>query len=681
MATIPLGNFGQTVATPQRSVQVAQTGQTARALEQLGQTGTQIANQQMAAQTKLDQEAADRAAQTDAARVRTTKINQASDALDVLSEDIKTGKVPKDKAAEEWQHRSGEILRDATNGIDPRYAGAMQVEFDGLIQKGQSGVRHAVTLRNQDDTQANLLVLGEEYQRMAEKDRPRAMAEYFTQLDHMAPDAGWAPDQVAKIKQQFKEGTAYTQAFKMAKAASGSVKAIDQAMGALDGEQFSDLDPQKKAAIAAQLDAHKTNLIQRAEIAAQRADRQKEAALKRASAEFEAAQARVTAGIPDNPDQVGITTQALTGTPYLETYRALQQQARDVGGFAAQPITAQQAHVDALNAQIAQGGTSKALITQRDLLQKTLEASKKAIHDDPMRGAAERGVIDQMRPIDTSSIDGFTRSISGRLQQAQVVQTWAKSPVSPLTADEAANFKSMIARLPVQQRASAIASIGNILGPQASAGLAKQMGKEGDTMGLWMRFGTSSTSANRPVIELAMKGEQAIKEKTIKGWDTTEGDIRAAIAASIGDGSGFASDDARRAASDAAYYIAAGLTSEGRYNSSPTGFKSARDVEQAVTLAVGGKMIDHNGKRIPIPAGMDEGDFNKRIQSLTPQEFKSQAPGGVVVIGGNQVPLDAFVKSLPDANLVSIGKGSYNVVVGNRVVTTTDNKRIIVKAQ
>ena len=212
MATIPMGNFGQSVAQPQRATRaVANTG-AAEALGQVAQTVQGIALDQMAAQTRLDQEAREVEAQTNAGRVRVKTINDASDLSDEISRGILDGTISKDKATEEWSARFKELTNGRLDGMDPRYAGPLQVAFEDLQARGLNGVRDTLTKRGQQDTQANLLTLGEEYQRMAAKDRPRAVLEYTAQLEAMGPKAGWGPEQIALKKQQFREGTAYTQA-------------------------------------------------------------------------------------------------------------------------------------------------------------------------------------------------------------------------------------------------------------------------------------------------------------------------------------------------------------------------------------------------------------------------------------------------------------------------------------
>lgn len=668
MATIPMGNFGQSVAQPQRANRaVANTG-AADALGQVAQTVQGIALDQMATQTRLDQEAREVEAQTNAGRVRVKTINDASDLSDEISRGILDGTISKDKATEEWSARFKELTNGRLDGMDPRYAGPLQVAFEDLQARGLNGVRDTLTKRGQQDTQANLLTLGEEYQRMAAKDRPRAVLEYTAQLEAMGPKAGWGPEQIALKKQQFREGTAYTQAFSLVRGSSDSIDGVRKARQALASDAFADLDPQKRAQLDAQLDGYQTNIEQRQEIAAQRAARQQEAKMNHARAAFEASQARVFAGVPDSPDQIAITTQALAGTPFIETYKQLQQQARQIGGFAAQPVQVQRSALDQVNAQIARQGASEELIKRRDQLQRALDASENDIKEDPLRAGLKRGVITELPAIDTRSVEGFSRSVVARLQQARVVQAWSGQPVSPLTSEEAQQLGQTLAALPVQQRASALATIGTQLGPQASAGLAAQIDKQDKALSLALQYGSSKTTAGRYTSELILKGQAAINNKVVKVEAVAVSGWRGQISKLV-DGA-YANERQAADVREAAYLITAGMAAEGDF-----------DPARAVRLAAGGDIIEHNGKNIPIPAGVTQRDLENRLSSLKPQDFASQTPGGVVRIGGQEATVDAFVKALPDAQLISIGKGRYAVQAGGRIVTNAEGRSITITAK
>lgn len=667
MATIPMGNFGQSVAQPQRATRaVANTG-AAEALGQVAQTVQGIALDQMAAQTRLDQEAREVEAQTNAGRVRVKTINDASDLSDEISRGILDGTISKDKATEEWSARFKELTNGRLDGMDPRYAGPLQVAFEDLQARGLNGVRDTLTKRGQQDTQANLLTLGEEYQRMAAKDRPRAVLEYTAQLEAMGPKAGWGPEQIALKKQQFREGTAYTQATALVGSAR-DLNGVRKAREALAGDSFADLDPQRRAQIEATLEGRETTYLQRQEIAAQRAQRQAEARLSRAEAAFKAGQSLIDAGIPLAPEEYDRLAATTSGTPFAGALQQLQTRAREVGGFAAQPIKAQQAALDQVNAQIAQQGASESLVKRRDSLQRVLEGSKNDIKEDPLRAGLQRGVITELPVIDTRSVDGFARSVGARMQQAQVVQTWSGQPVSPLTSEEAQQLGQTLAALPVQQRASALATIGTQLGSQASAGLAAQIDKQDKALSLALQYGSSKTTAGRYTSELILKGQAAINNKVVKVEAVAVSGWRGQISKLV-DGA-YANERQAADVREAAYLITAGMAAEGDF-----------DPARAVRLAAGGDIIEHNGKNIPIPAGVTQSDLEDRLRSLKPQDFASQTPGGVVRIGGQEATVDAFVKALPDAQLISIGKGRYAVQAGGRIVTNAQGRSITITAK
>jgi len=122
---------------------------------------------------------------------------------------------------------------------------------------------------------------------------------------------------------------------------------------------------------------------------------------------------------------------------------------------------------------------------------------------------------------------------------------------------------------------------------------------------------------------------------------------------------------------DAAYYIQAGFSAEG----------GGEDIARAVRMAAGRIIEQPNGKKLPLPPGMEERTFEKRIESIQPADLASQASNGMVYVGQTQVPLDEFVKSLPEASLVHAGPGRYNVSAGSGLVLNQQGKRITIEVR
>lgn len=663
---IPVGNFGNVGIQPQQAVLQRADTQVGESLQKLGGTVEGIAQDQMAAQTRLDLQRKETEERTAAARVRMTTVNDHEDLLENVSRGVVDGTIPKDKAVETYNQRSSELLKDRTTGLAPDLGGMLSIEFEGMGRKGLNRITDAVSKRDQQDTGANLMALGEEYQRLATRDRPKAVAEYFAQIDALGPKAGMTPEQIQKTKQGFREQTDYTNAFALVRGSSGNMDQIKAAKKALADGRFADMDPQKSAQLTAQLDGYETTLLQRQEIAAQRAARQEEARLNKARAAFEVGQKLIESGVPLAPEQYDQLAQTTSGTPYAQGLRSLQQDALVVGGAGAQPISVQRAQLDALNTQIAQGGITEGLAKRRDLLQKVVDGSMSGIKEDPLRAGLQRGVITEIPPLDMTNMQSVGKSIGARLQAAQVVQSWAGQPVSPLTSDESQQLAKMIGMMPVEQRSSALATLGTTLGPQASAGLAKQLDPKDKALALALQYGSTRTTADRYTSEIILKGDQALKDKSLKVDTDRETGWRTTITKEVGDA--YPNQNQRNDVIEAAYLINAGMAAEGKPNP-----------KQAVRLAARGGIVDFNGRRVPVGPGLDEGDIETRLRTVTPQEFAGQVSDGLVKVGASTVPLETFIKTLPSANLAYVREGVYHVLVGNRLVTNSENKRLIVK--
>jgi hypothetical protein len=453
------------------------------------------------------------------------------------------------------------------------------------------------------------------------------------------------------------------------------LKPIKVARAALDTDQFKRLNERQRVTLEATLDNYETRLIQQQEAAAARAQREQELRLHKAGAAFETAQKLIDQGIPLAPDEYARLAETTNGTPYAEGLMRLQQHARMVGGTAALPLAQQQAGLDAINEHVAQNGITADLAARRDALQKVYEGALSDLKEDPLRAGLKRGVVTDLPQIDTSSVQGLVSTIAHRLEPAAAVQIWAgkTTNVSPLTADESRQVADMLQTLPPKQRSSAIATLAAQIGPQASAGLAAQMAPtkadakpEDKALSLAFALAADQTTAGRYTSEILLTGQQALKDKAVKVENDADYGWRAEIAKEV-DGL-FPSQAMANSTKEAAYLIRAGLEFEG-----------GGSERQAVKLAVGGDVIERNGRKIVLPPQVDEDAFDQRIRAIKATDLAKQAPDGKVRLGGQAVPLDQFISKLPDAQLVVVGKGKYIVMGGTTPVTNSQGKAIVVE--
>lgn len=475
-------------------------------------------------------------------------------------------------------------------------------------------------------------------------------------------------------KQGFKDAAWDAQLNQQAMSVRNDVKALDAlAKSVTSGEYADKLDSNRRNALVAKLEGYRTSLIQRQEAAAARAAREQEARLRRAESEFQTFQAMADKGTILDPAYIDRAVSMTAGTPYQEGVRQLAKQSQAVGGLAAQPLPVQQATLDAIDREIATKGRSPELDKRREAVAKVVTGSRSDVQNAGLRAGLERGVITQIAPIDMSSPEGLARTLATRMQQAETVSAWAGKTVSPLDEEEAEGVRKMLGALPPKLKSEAVASIATATGPRAASAIAAQLDKTDRPLALAFASAGDRTTAGRYTSELILKGSAAIKDgavmkddKKVTGWKST-------IAAEV-EGA-FPTETSTQAVKDAAYLIAAGIAAENGGSVSP------REIRQAVTLAAGGQIIERNGKRLPVPAGMDADTFEDRIRSVSPASIRAQAPGGQVMVGGVPMPADEFARSVPGQELMIVAPNRYAVVVRGRPVTNSEGKPVIVEVR
>lgn len=693
MARIPgAEGLGEVVARPQRFNET-QTPRNAFG-EGVGRTLSAIGGDMLDQQAR--QQAQERAL-ADAERKAANKaqalatLQRAQDDLltlgDEIGEGILTGQIDKTKAGQEWGTRAKERITASLEGVPAEHRAAIQADLEHrMATLGRTTIGKAIRTRDREDVKSGISQTMEYAQRLYRTD-PKAAEELVAgTLEQLGPFAGLGAGDVAKAKQAWREGSQYTKGFEAVSAARNDRKGLDAAEKLIGG--LSDLDPQRRAVLIDRVSNYRLALDQKAEIAAARAQRHAEAALKRAEGVFTAASSLADKGVlsPQYADQV---LGQLAGTPFQPAFRQLVEAQYTAGPLAAKPIAVQRAELDAVNTAIAQNGLTPTLEKRRAQVEKVVRGSEEDLKRDALRAALERGVIDGIAPLDVSSPQAIAATAAQRMQQAQVVSQWAGGPVSPLTDQEAVSVKSLLDTLPVKERSTAVATLAQALGPQASAGLARQMDAKDKALALALGMAGAQTTQGRYTSELVLRGAQAQKDgtstKNEKAAAVKPAQWSRALATEL-EGV-FPVQTLTDNTRDAALLIAHGIAAE------QGGELSERDLKRAVGLAVGGNIVEYNGRRIPLPAGVDEDALRKRLGSVTVEEIARQAfvpradgqPQDLskltVRAGGVAVPVAEFVRSLPGQELVYAGPGRYSVLVQGRPVVNAEGRRIVVGVQ
>lgn len=102
------------------------------------------------------------------------------------------------------------------------------------------------------------------------------------------------------------------------------------------------------------------------------------------------------------------------------------------------------------------------------------------------------------------------------------------------------------------------------------------------------------------------------------------------------------------------------------------------DVERAVGMALGGPVLEYNGKKVAAPAQFEnESAFTAAVQTTA----KAAAGGAPVYIGGREYPSEAFLSALPKSDLQAVGLGRYIVRSGAGLVTTKNGKALVLEVK
>lgn len=425
---------------------------------------------------------------------------------------------------------------------------------------------------------------------------------------------------------------------------------------------------------------------QEAAAAAEQQRRQHEAEMAAARRERAAAQgfsvltATIQNGFSPDPSLPSIkaATAAIEGHPvYAQAYRDMLKQAPQNQAAAVLPIAQQQAELDAWTLRRNTQGSGPEVEKEIARREKVLSATKAGINADPLEHAASVGKFSEVSPLDVSSIDAMAQGLPMRSQQAAIAAEISGKHESPLRPAEAEKLQSYIAALPAAQRGSAVAKFSAQLPPGQAAALGHQLAPKDRALGLMFKVGASMTTQGRYTADLIAIGAQsAADEKTsnVNGkGDAIRQQLRADIIKQI-DGDKFdggtLSGTLRDDIIDTAILVQAGLKTVGSKDSAA----------HAVRLAVGGDMAEHNGKRIPLPAGVGIDNLRDRLRAYPAADIQAQA-GASVMLGGRPISPQQFIATIPDAELIPASMGEYYVRAGVGVATGATGAPILIKVR
>jgi hypothetical protein len=372
------------------------------------------------------------------------------------------------------------------------------------------------------------------------------------------------------------------------------------------------------------------------------------------------------AGWSPKPDVMAATLKAVTGTPLEGAIKQamalsdIEQQARTM------PLPALRGEMTRLRAT----GDAQ----YRDVYERLAKVEKDATVQLKEDGFAYGTRVLGFQPpaIDWSNPEA---GLSARASAARLIQKQVGQPVSPLMADEAAQYAKLLKTLPPEQQAQRLAALSTTLPSDQMQMLAGQIDPQDRALSLAMKAGTGRTTKNRFTSELILNGaaiERDRKQSPNARGDAARQQVREGVIKELdGEERGMAtiSGPARQDIIDSALYIYDGIAATG----------GRPDPAQAVGLAVGGKMVEHNSQRIPVPAGLDVDGFRNAITRYPADGIAKQAPGGQIVAPGAQpMTVQQLIAQLPTMKLDPVGYGRYHIRAGSGIALNAQGRPIVI---
>lgn len=393
----------------------------------------------------------------------------------------------------------------------------------------------------------------------------------------------------------------------------------------------------------AELDAERERQARRAEANAERIGREQDRAWLIVSD-------RLRNGIPTDPSAPEL--RVLQGSPYAAEYQARIGEMAARASVAGLPIDQQQARLDQLKAQQLKG-SNKQLDREIEQSQQILDGAKSAYKAEPLRAGADRGIIATPTPLDVSNLDAAIAGMPARVEQAKMVETRTRQAVSPFLAPEADAIANQLQALGWDERGKRIGQLAAGMTPQQAQAFASQIDPKNRVLALELSAGTSRTDSGKYVAQWIGRGQQFLKDKPQDGEKASA--VRNDIAKYVGES---LSGKTREDTIDAAYYAYMGQKDAGLRPSS----------DGVVSLVLGGPLVEHNGRSIPVPKDID-----------LPKALRTGAylaPSGPVFVNGRQISEAEFRAMLPDAQLEPAGFGRYTVRAGTGLVLDANRKPV-----
>jgi hypothetical protein len=617
-------------------------------------------------------------AQADAARRAKDAIalHAAEDHLTAISDElaagILTGQVPATDADKIWKERSNSALEELRKGFSDDGRTIVEPRLQGEQFRLGRGLARTVEKKQRNDVTSDLNTRLQQLSRDYMKDPQAAEHKALALRDTLGPFSNLDANAWADEWTKHKSRAQLVAGRDIVSRAGDDYRLLPKAREAL--ATLPDLDPNDRVTLEdrlrnyqAQAEAERDRERLRAIAKAERRDAAAARYYDKTSRLF--LEGRVTKERADE------AIQALAGTQYQGLMRELIDRQKEIAPLAAQPTRVLQRALDELSTDMAVTGVDEAKLKQRKTVERVMSAQKTDIaNKGGLRAWGERGAYGaegMPKPIDLSVGLGpeLAQQIRDRIKAAETATHLSGKAESPLYPEEVAALSRMLDNTTADQQSGFVAMVSEALPPHMAAAFGRQIDDKNRALSLAIGIGDQNKAA------LILRGAQRIKEAQTGGVKAKGDDERKALREEVLDALEGVElpPQWRQDVLDATVLMFEGMRSSG--NASPR-------ASAVLRAAMGGTIIEHAGRQLPVIGDMDEDDFDARLRSYPLSKVNAVADDAYLYIpGGRKISTPEFLDALPSAALVPVGPGRYVVRQGQGYVLDRDRKAVVVEVR
>lgn len=602
-----------------------------------------------------------------------------------LIADMQTGMVSRGEWENHFTEKEKKIREAAMAEIAPDLQKPIVARIDRSLQRARLGLTRAAETQRRAEIAGHVESIRDGMSKLATRpdaDLKGIHGEFAIAARTLLPQAGLGAN-VEKVVQDFEDRTTSAYIVARLNESMDSLPALKALKTRVSGDEFTELDPERKNILIHSIDGAMARLEHRQQGAQSRV-------LAELGGDIQAAESAISDGYPQNVEQIASLSRRARGTPLEDAFKRLNATNVYVQQWVNAPVGTMEGELLRLDAEVKAKPTPEGIAMVRSLTA-VMDAKAKGVVQTPYAQAVKDGA--PFTPIDYSSAPALQASLASRV--AAVRGQKARNPQASLgifLETEVSAFRTFVDTQPAEAKAMILSNLVTQMGdPRVVSDTMRQVSKESRVLaqaGMLAAWGGPNAAI------AALSGAEILEGK--KGAFTMPPDSafltqwQATVGKAYGDNIDAENDDFHTAKAIYAHLAKGDNKANER---EPSG----RLWKQAIEMATGG-VTEYNDSDVIVPYGSEAGNFKESVHRAIDKAFVSgRIAGAAKVTGTKEVP-DIYLgrrigtKTVPTyaedsgnltaddlkaQGLETIGQGQYRVRSGASMVTDIEGRPLV----